>query len=49
VLCPSFYRADVVHNPSAFEQRWQGLRDDLIGWFQGRRSARRVEFHETEQ
>ncbi|XXK30462.1 thiamine pyrophosphate-dependent enzyme [Rhodobacteraceae bacterium nBUS_24] len=49
VLCPSFYRADVVHNPSAFEQRWQGLRDDLIGWFQRRRSARQVEFHETEQ
>ena len=49
VLCPSFYRADVVHNPSAFEQRWQGLRNGFIGWLQGRRSARRVEFHETEQ
>jgi indolepyruvate ferredoxin oxidoreductase alpha subunit len=44
VLCPSFYRADVVHNPSKLEARWAGLRARVIGWLQARRAARRLSF-----
>ena len=44
VLCPSFYRADVVHNPRGFE-RWRAeKRNKLIGWLQKRRAAKRLEF-----
>ncbi len=44
VLCPSFYRADVVHNPSKWETRlaaWQGR---IMGWLQARRDAKRLTF-----
>ena len=44
VLCPSFYRADVVHNPSVAEVRWARVRARVIGWLQRRRSARRLTF-----
>ncbi len=44
VLCPSFYRADVVHNPSARETRMAAFRARVIGWLQRRRSARRLDF-----
>lgn len=44
VLCPSFYRADVVHNPSPWEKRWAGVRARIIGWLQARRDARRLSF-----
>ncbi|MDZ4309419.1 MAG: indolepyruvate ferredoxin oxidoreductase subunit alpha [Cypionkella sp.] len=44
VLCPSFYRADVVHNPSAFEKRLAGFRARAIGWLQRRRDAKRLVF-----
>lgn len=44
VLCPSFYRADVVHNPGAWERRWAGVRARLIGWLQRRRDAGRLVF-----
>lgn len=47
VLCPSFYRADVVHNPSKFEAWWAGLSTRGITWLQNRRQAGRVEFLET--
>jgi indolepyruvate ferredoxin oxidoreductase alpha subunit len=39
VLCPSFYRADVVHNPSAFERWMAGVRAGVIAWLQRRRAA----------
>jgi indolepyruvate ferredoxin oxidoreductase alpha subunit len=42
VLCPSFYRADVIHNPSPWEVRWAGWRAQAIGWLQRRRDARRL-------
>jgi indolepyruvate ferredoxin oxidoreductase alpha subunit len=42
VLCPSFYRADVVHNPGGFERWRAGLRMRLITWLQDRRDARRL-------
>lgn len=44
VLCPSFYRADVVHNPSGFEVRLAGFRARVIGWLQRRRDAKRLVF-----
>lgn len=42
VLCPSFYRADVVHNPSGFERLRAGARDKVITWLQRRRDAKRL-------
>ena len=44
ILCPSFYRADVVHNPSRLEKQWAGIRAGVIGWLARRRSAKRLEF-----
>lgn len=44
VLCPSFYRADVVHNPSGFELRLAGFRARVIGALQRRRDAKRLVF-----
>jgi indolepyruvate ferredoxin oxidoreductase alpha subunit len=36
VLCPSFYRAEIIHNPSRWE-RWRAkLRATVIGWLQTR-------------
>ncbi len=40
VLCPSFYKAQVVSNPSAWDRFTQRLRGSVIGALQ-RRSARR--------
>lgn len=44
VLCPSFYRADVVHNPTVWERRLAAVRARVIGWLQARRDARRLTF-----
>lgn len=44
VLCPSFYRADVVHNPGPWERRLAGWRARAIAWLQARRRARRLSF-----
>lgn len=44
VLCPSFYRADVVHNPTRFERWRANFRTRIIGWLQRRRAAKRLEF-----
>lgn len=44
VLCPSFYRADVVHNPSAWETRLAAFRARVIGWLQRRRDGKRLVF-----
>ena len=42
VLCPSFYRADIVHNPSGFERFIDRLRQRVIGALQRRRDAGRL-------
>ena len=47
VLCPSFYRADLVHNPSGFEKWWAGVNSKAIGWLQRRRAAKRLTWIET--
>ena len=44
ILCPSFYRADVVHNPGRLERWWAGMSARVIGWLVSRRRARRLEF-----
>jgi indolepyruvate ferredoxin oxidoreductase alpha subunit len=43
-LCPSFYRADIVFNPNAWDRFLARLRGGLINWLQRRREARRVVF-----
>jgi indolepyruvate ferredoxin oxidoreductase alpha subunit len=47
ILCPSFYRADVVHNPSSFETWRAGLRSRIIFWLQTRRDAKRLRLDES--
>ena len=42
VLCPSFYRADMVFNPSRRDRLRQRLRDVVIGFFQARAAHRRA-------
>lgn len=44
VLCPSFYRADLVHNPGKWETRLARFRARVIGWLQARRNASRLTF-----
>jgi indolepyruvate ferredoxin oxidoreductase, alpha subunit len=47
ILCPSFYRADVVHNPGRIEAWRARLRRRIIAWLTRRRAARRLDFGET--
>jgi indolepyruvate ferredoxin oxidoreductase alpha subunit len=44
VLCPSFYRADVIHNPGWFDRALAALRSRVIAGLQRRRAASRVVF-----
>jgi len=46
VLCPSFYEARLVHNPTPVERRLSRLRKSVIGWLQARRAARRLTWEE---
>ena len=34
VLCPSFFRAEIIHNPSRWDRFKYSLRSTLIGWLQ---------------
>ncbi len=40
ILCPSFYRAEIVHNPSALDLWRERLRGRIIGFLQGLRRAK---------
>lgn len=42
ILCPSFYQADVVHNPGRFEAWRARQRGKVISWLQTRRAAKRL-------
>jgi indolepyruvate ferredoxin oxidoreductase alpha subunit len=42
VLCPSFYKAQIVSNPSRWDRLRDGLRQRIIGWMQRREAARRA-------
>ena len=39
---PSFYRADMVFNPSRWDRMRQALRSAVIGFFQARAARRRA-------
>jgi indolepyruvate ferredoxin oxidoreductase alpha subunit len=44
VLCPSFYRADIIHNPTGWDRFLARMRASVIGWLQARRRAGRIVF-----
>jgi indolepyruvate ferredoxin oxidoreductase alpha subunit len=44
VLCPSFYRADTIHNPTRIDRLLAALRMSVITWLQRRRDAARLVF-----
>lgn len=44
VLCPSFYRADVIHNPTWIDRLLARARGAVIDWLTKRREATRVAF-----
>ena len=39
VLCPSFYKAEIVQNPSWWDRALTRVRTGVIGWLQGRTEA----------
>ena len=44
VLCPSFYRADIIYNPTWMDRFLARMRGAVIGFLQRRRARRRVAF-----
>ncbi|WP_447988043.1 thiamine pyrophosphate-dependent enzyme [Achromobacter spanius] len=44
VLCPSFYRADIVHNPTGTDRLLARMRGAVIGFLQRRRAARLAQY-----
>jgi len=44
MLCPSFYRAEVIYNPSFWDRTLHRLRAAVIGWLQARRERTRLSF-----
>ncbi|HKS83925.1 MAG TPA: indolepyruvate ferredoxin oxidoreductase subunit alpha [Pseudolabrys sp.] len=44
ILCPSFYCASVIHNPTLFERTIAHIRAKVIGWLQTRRARRQIAF-----
>lgn len=44
VLCPSFYRADIIHNPTRMDLFLAKIRRAVIGVLQRRRARRRIAF-----
>jgi indolepyruvate ferredoxin oxidoreductase alpha subunit len=44
VLCPSFYRAELIDNPSAWDRLLSRVRTALIGTLQRRRDRRRLRY-----
>ena len=44
VLCPSFYQADVVHNPSAIARWRMTICQTIIGWLTGYRDKHTLRF-----
>ena len=42
VLCPSFYKAHKVNNPTGWDRWLAGLRRGAVGWLQGRSERRRA-------
>jgi indolepyruvate ferredoxin oxidoreductase alpha subunit len=44
VLCPSFYRADLVYNPSSWDRFVAKARGAVIGYFQRRSERKRLQY-----
>jgi indolepyruvate ferredoxin oxidoreductase, alpha subunit len=44
VLCPSFYRAELIHNPSRWDRLLDAVRVAVIGFLQRRDERRRLRF-----
>jgi indolepyruvate ferredoxin oxidoreductase, alpha subunit len=44
VLCPSFYRAELVYNPSGWDRFMARVRGAVIGFFQRRSERRRLQY-----
>jgi indolepyruvate ferredoxin oxidoreductase alpha subunit len=44
ILCPSFYRADVIHNPTRWDRWKSGVTMTVISYLQRRRDRRRPSF-----
>jgi indolepyruvate ferredoxin oxidoreductase alpha subunit len=44
MLCPSFYRADIIHNPTRGDLLLARVRTTVITWLQRRRESQRVTF-----
>jgi indolepyruvate ferredoxin oxidoreductase, alpha subunit len=44
VLCPSFYRADIIFNPTKWDRWVARMRATVIGWLQARQSHARAVF-----
>ncbi|WP_420414953.1 thiamine pyrophosphate-dependent enzyme [Roseibium sp.] len=42
ILCPSFYQADVIENPTWLDRFLKSVRSSVIGWLQRRRDAKRL-------
>ena len=42
VLCPSFYRAEIIRNPNLWDRALHRLRQAIIGWLAGRRIEARA-------
>jgi len=42
ILCPSFYRAQIIVNPTAWDKRLARLRHAVVAWLQRRDAARRA-------
>jgi indolepyruvate ferredoxin oxidoreductase alpha subunit len=45
VLCPSFYRADIIRNPTWWDRTLHRVRRTVIGWFTPGKASRRSEAH----
>ncbi len=43
-LCPSFYRAAIIHNPTPWDRLLERVRSAAISWLEKRRNAGRVAF-----
>jgi indolepyruvate ferredoxin oxidoreductase alpha subunit len=39
VLCPSFYRAEIIRNPNAWDRARYRVRRRVICWLEGRAAA----------
>jgi indolepyruvate ferredoxin oxidoreductase alpha subunit len=47
VLCPSFYKAEIIHNPTGLEQWVTRQRLRFINWLQAKRAGSRLNFEGT--